>query len=234
MRRIDPDLDADLQRLIDRAAAQIAVPSRLGRHARRLTLLPLLGTAAVVVVVVVASLLIGHALTDERRAVATQPTTATRVPCGTPAPAVADPVEVTGAGPRLGPLLIPGFGSATPPAPAPIGVPTKVLIHPVEPFDQPITLTGARCSDGQPLRFWYRDGTPFGLLGPGSTPIPEAMLAQTGDLSVELRPNEGTALNAQNGRDYVGYMLFTTTGAWRLHAKSGDRDLGEIVVLVLR
>jgi hypothetical protein len=164
---------------------------------------------------------------------ATPPPTPTIAPvaCATPSPSVTDPLGVTGPGAHLGPLLIVGFGTAVAPTPAPIGSPTKVLIHPLEQFDGSIILTGSRCSDGQPLRFWYRGGTPFSL-GPGSTPIPEAVLAQTGDLSVDVRYGGGNAGTTAPGSDYAGYMLFTTTGAWRVRGQSGGRAIGEVIIVV--
>jgi hypothetical protein len=163
------------------------------------------------------------------------PVPATAVACGAPSPKVADPTGVTSPGYRIGPLMLAGFAVETAPSsPVPVGGPTKVLIHPVEAFDQPITLSGARCSDGQPLRFWYgpvHQGTPFSL-GPRSTPVPEAVLAQTGELSVRIEPHSGTATNAAGTFDYTGYMLFTTTGTWRVRAQSSGRGFDEAVVLV--
>jgi len=156
--------------------------------------------------------------------------------CGTPSPKVADPTGVTSPGYRLGPLMLAGFAvqAARSTSPVPVGGPTKVLIHPVESFDQPIKLTGARCSDGQPLRFWYgpvHQGTPFSL-GPRSTPVPETVLAQTGELSAEVQPGRGTATNAAGTFDYTGYMLFTTTGMWTVRAQSAGRQIGEVVVQI--
>jgi hypothetical protein len=163
---------------------------------------------------------------------------ATATPCGTPSIKVADPTGVTSPGYRLGPLILAGFenrdNSAAPPSPVPIGGPTKVLIHPVDPFDQSITLTGSRCADGQPLRFWYgpvHQGTPFSL-GPRSTPVPEAALAQTGELSVEIQPSTGTAINSAGRFDYTGYMLFPTTGTYRVRAQAANRPISEVVVVV--
>jgi len=155
---------------------------------------------------------------------------ATATPCGTPSSKVADPTGVTSLGYRLGPLILAGVGTdgTSPSSPRPIGAPTKVVIHPVEKIDQPITLSGARCSDGQALRFWYRWGTPF-ILGPGSTPVPEAVLVSTGDTSVEIRAGGGAA---NGGVDYTGYMLFPTTGTYRVRAQSAGRDLGEVVLIV--
>ena len=143
-------------------------------------------------------------------------------PCGTPSPAVADPKGVTSPGNRLGPLLIvSGFVGAGSPAQTPIGSPTKVLIHVLDPLPQPVTISGARCSDGQPLRFWYAGGPPFAL-GPSSTPVPEQVLAQTGDLTFTI----------SQVSDYPGYMLFTTNGSWRVLAQIAGRDVGEIVIAV--
>jgi hypothetical protein len=155
--------------------------------------------------------------------------------CGTPSPRVADPTGVTAPGNRLGPLMIvSGFAASGSPTPELIGAPTKVLIHPAAPFDQPITLTGARCSDGQPVRFWYgpaHQGTPF-VMGPQSTPVPEAVLAQTGELRVDIEPAPKSCGSCGAGLDYTGYMLFTTTGTWRVRGQSGGRDIGEIIILV--
>lgn len=85
MRRIDTDLDADVQRFVDRAAAQIAVPPRSAPRVRRLAVLPLFGGAAVLVFVIAAALGVGRALNDARGAVATQPAaTAPRSPSARP------------------------------------------------------------------------------------------------------------------------------------------------------
>jgi hypothetical protein len=160
-------------------------------------------------------------------ALSSAPVTPTSAPCDAPAQKIADPTGVTAPGYRLGPVMLAGFSvEGSPSSPRPIGAPTKVLIHPVEKIDQPITLAGTRCSDGQPLRFWYRGGTPF-TLGPGSTPVPEAVLATTGDSSVEVKSGGGGA-----GADYTGYMLFPTTGTYRVRAQSAGHDLDEVIVSV--
>lgn len=86
-------------------------------------------------------------------------------------------------------------------------------------------MTGERCSDGQPLRFYYRGGSPFPL-EPGATPIPEELLRQFGVLTLGIDPTDAL------GRDITGYMLFTTTGPWRVTAQSARRELGEVVILV--
>lgn len=100
MRRSDPDLDPDLERFVERATAQIAVPPRPAQRARRLALLPLLGSAAVLVLVVATGLGVGRALNDARAVAATQaPATIRPLASTTPLPA----------------------GSADPTAPAPCG-----------------------------------------------------------------------------------------------------------------
>ncbi len=74
-------------------------------------------------------------------------------------------------------------------------------------------------------------GTPFSL-GPRSTPVPEAVLAQTGDLSVAIDPAPKSCSSCGAGLDYGAYMLFPTTGTYRVRAQTAGRDLGEVVVSV--
>jgi len=144
------------------------------------------------------------------------------IACGTPSPRIDDPKGATAPGNRLGPLLIvSGFAASGSPAPTPVGAPTKVLISVIEPLAKPVTLSGARCSDGQPLRFWYLGGSRI-LLRHSSSPVPEQALAQTGELT----------LTVASDSYHTGYMLFTTHGPWRLRAQSDGRDLGEIIILV--
>ena len=105
---------------------------------------------------IVATLLLVGGLSACSQSILPAPTpTGAAAVCGTPSPTVEDPTGVTAPGNRLGPLMIvSGFADSGSPTPALIGAPTKVLIHPVEQFDQSITLTGAvaptasRCASG--------------------------------------------------------------------------------------
>lgn len=97
MRMSDPDLDRDLERFVERATAQIAVPPRQAQRARRLALLPLLGSVAVLVLVVAMGLGVGRALNDARAVAATQgPATIRPLASTTPSrePSVGNPNAV--------------------------------------------------------------------------------------------------------------------------------------------
>jgi hypothetical protein len=92
--RRDPELDVDLQRFVDRAAAQIAVPPRPSLRTRRLGVLPLVGAAAVVVLVFVAALSVGRAINESRRAAATQPAASASIAAPRPSREPADLAEL--------------------------------------------------------------------------------------------------------------------------------------------
>jgi hypothetical protein len=88
MRPNDLDLEPDLQRFVERAAAQISVPPRATRRARRAGLLPLLASAVVVALVVIGALGVGRALNEIRSGVASQ---ATATPSAVPTVAASGP-----------------------------------------------------------------------------------------------------------------------------------------------
>lgn len=138
--------------------------------------------------------------------------------------------DLTGA--PLGPLLVHGpygksndarvFGFVE-------GRPTKMLLLVAQDMESDIYLTGVRCVDGQPLRFYMNKGALW-VFGPSSTPVPDDVMASTGDLraylpKTDLREYSGTL-------NFGGYMLFPSTGAYRIDAFANDRQIGSVVVFV--
>jgi hypothetical protein len=71
-------------------------------------------------------------------------------------------------------------------------------------------------------------------MGPQSTPVPGSVLASTGELSVDIEPAPKSCSSCEAGPDYPGYLLFTTTGTWRVRGQSGGRDIGEIIIVGAR
>jgi hypothetical protein len=93
-------------------------------------------------------------------------------------------------------------------------------------MDADVTLTGARCADAQPLRFWLNKGGGAPLsLGPFSSPASDEVMASTGDLRAVIP-------RTPSGTNYVGYILFPTSGAYRIEGFAGDRKIGEVTLFV--
>lgn len=97
-------------------------------------------------------------------------------------------------------------------------------------MDTDIALTGLRCVDGQALRFYLNKGGSPWRLGPSSTPVPDEVMSSTGDLRavlprIDAAPTSGTIA-------YGGYILFPTSGAYRIDGFAGDRKLGEVTIFV--
>ena len=159
----------------------------------------------------------------------------TALACGTATTLVPHPTspELTGA--PIGPLLIRG------PYPAGAkdatalgfrrGTPFKMIVLVARNMTADVTLTGSRCSDGQALRFWMNKGALGGIwmVGPGGTPVPDEVMASTGDLSA-LLPKLDPLTSATTA--YTGYMLFPTAGAYRIDGFAGDRKIGEATIVV--
>jgi hypothetical protein len=81
-------------------------------------------------------------------------------------------------------------------------------------------LRGWRCSDGRPLRFWFRNaGLPWS--GRGT----ERQLATTGSRGLRL---DLARLRAHHW-DTVGYVMFSSPGKWVVEARSGRRVLGTVL-----
>jgi hypothetical protein len=102
------------------------------------------------------------------------------------------------------------------------GSPTKVPINVEKPLEGNVTLRGWRCSDGHPLRFWYKSGNQ-------AYPVwnPKA-LETAGDFVATLE-----AFGATSGVNaYSGYILFTAPGKWMVSVAQGDQVLGSVVFLV--
>jgi len=139
--------------------------------------------------------------------------------------------ELTGA--PIDPLLIRGpYPSGSKDATAlgfERGRPLKMLVLVPHDMDSDIALTGVRCSDGQPLRFYLNKGSSPWSFGPASTPVPDEVMATTGDLRAVLPrtpapPAGPTALG--------GYMLFPTAGKYRIEGFAGDRKVGEVILAI--
>jgi hypothetical protein len=138
--------------------------------------------------------------------------------------------DLTGA--QLGPLLVRGpYGSSTDARVRGFlqGRPTKMLLLVAQEMESDIFLTGVRCVDGQPLRFHINKGALW-VFSPSSTPVPDDVMASTGDLrayvpKTDLREYSGTLA-------FGGYMLFPSTGAYRLDAFANERQIGSVVVFV--
>lgn len=146
------------------------------------------------------------------------PPPSTAIGCGPASALVAYPAtpELTGA--PIGPLLIraayaPGSKDAT-------ALGFIVLV--ARNMDADIALSGQRCSDGQPLRFWLNKGGPIWNLGPGSTPVPDEVMASTGDLRALLPRIDAVATSGSDG--YNGYVHFPTAGAYRIQGFAGDAE----------
>jgi len=139
--------------------------------------------------------------------------------------------ELTGA--PIGPLLIrgpyaPGATDAT--ALGFVrGRPYKMIVLVTRDMDSDVALTGARCADGQPLRFYLNKGGSPWSLGPSSTPVPDDVMASTGDLRAVL-PRLGGG--AASGTGYNGYILFPTAGAYRIQGFAGERWIGAVTLVV--
>ena len=95
-----------------------------------------------------------------------------------------------------------------------------------QPMEGEVTLTGVRCSDGQPLRFWLnKGGGAIWTFGPTSSPVPDDVMASTGDLRAVL-----PALPA--GGSYGGYVLFRSSGAYKIEGFANDQKIGEATIFV--
>jgi len=138
-----------------------------------------------------------------------------------------------GPGAKAGPIMFRSFGEGSPDAtirgwqPGSI---QKVLILQLESAPA-LLVRGQRCSDGHTLRFWYRDGAPFALRRPESTPIPTEVLDTTGDSVLAIPPFEAHDPPFVSG--LPGYMFFTSAADWRIDVwDTGGRHLGSTVIRV--
>ena len=225
------DDDRDMARIFDRAFASVDVPSletirrRRARPVRTLVPAPL----ALVAVVVIAALIGGWL--GGRRAPATAPTP---LDCGSPTALVPHPREPSLTGAPLGPFLIRGYyaeGATTAVVQGFIpGYPTKMLALIARDMDATITLTGARCSDGQPLRFWMgpgRNDTPFPQ---ADLPVSEQRMATTGVLAPTFDPIQFPTTTGIIS--HGGYMLFPSVGTYRIEAFANGSKISEVTLLV--
>ncbi|WP_432840187.1 hypothetical protein [Dactylosporangium sp. CA-092794] len=122
-----------------------------------------------------------------------------------------------------------GVGSPDAPAIGPLtfhpysyqpGFVTKMIIYAVRDQPRAVALTGRRCTDGRPLRFWYgRNDLP------PAPPLSEQRLQSLGDLTQELPP-------VAAGVAHTGYVLFSGAGQWAIAVEEGDLTLGVLLVTV--
>jgi len=111
------------------------------------------------------------------------------------------------------------------------GHPLKMIVLVARDMDADVALTGARCSDGQPLRFWLnKGGGEIWASGPASTPVPDDVMAATGDLRAVLPRMDAAATSDSTG--YGGYVLFPTAGAYQISGFVGDRLIGVATIVV--
>jgi len=156
------------------------------------------------------------------------------IDCGLPTGLVPHPVNPELTGVPLGPLLIRGAFPAGATTAKLLGFvhgrPTKMLVLVGHDMDTDIALTGVRCSDGQPLRFWLnKGGGGIWTFGPTSSPVPDDVMAATGDLRAVL-PKLSALPGASQG--YGGYILFPTADTYRIEAFADSRKMGDGVLLV--
>lgn len=223
--------DRAMARIFDRAFASVDVPSleaiRGGRSRRVGTLVP--AALALVTVVVIAGLIGGWL--GGRRMPAAAPTP---LDCGSPTALAPHPRESSLTGAPIGPLLIRGYyaeGATTAVVQGfTAGYPTKMLALIARDMDADVTLTGARCSDGRPLRFWMgpgRSATPFPQ---ADLPVSEERMSTTGQLDPTL---EALQLPTTGGiMEHGGYMLFPSAGTYRIEGFANGRKIGEVTLLV--
>ncbi len=156
------------------------------------------------------------------------------IDCGPPTGLVPHPATPELTGVPLGPLLIRGAFPVGATKAKVLGFehgrPTKMLVVVGHDMDNDITLTGVRCSDSLPLRFWLnKGGGGIWTFGPTSSPVPDDVMATTGDLRAVL-PKLSALPGGSQG--YGGYLLFPTADTYRIEAFVDSRKIGDGVLLV--
>ncbi|MDQ6719975.1 MAG: hypothetical protein M3003_04175, partial [Candidatus Dormibacteraeota bacterium] len=225
------DDDPVMARIFDHAFAGVHVPPLEAIRARRSRRSgPSLAAALALIAVLVIAGAIGGWL-GGRRVPAAAPAP---LDCGAPTTLAPHPQDASLTGAPIGPLLIRGYygeGATT----AVVqgftpGYPTKMLALIARDMQTNITLTGVRCSDGQPLRFWMgpnRNDTPFPQ---GDLPVSEQRMATTGQLDPTF---EALQLPTTGGViDEGGYMLFPSVGTYRIEGFAGGTKIGAVTLLV--
>jgi hypothetical protein len=156
------------------------------------------------------------------------------IACGAATALVPYPPSPDLAGAPIGPLLIRGPYPAGAKDATALGFvrgrPFKMIVLVAQNMDSDIALTGARCGDGQPLRFFLNKGAGPWSFGPSSTPVPDDVMASTGDLRAVLPRIDAAAASGSAG--YNGYILFPTAGAYRIEGFAGDRRIGEVTLVI--
>jgi hypothetical protein len=223
--------DQVMTRIFDRAFASVDVPPLEGIRARRTRRWgsPMAAALALITVIVIAGAIGGWL--GGRRAPAAAPTP---LDCGAPSTLVPHPQDASLTGAPLGPLLIRGYyaegaTSAVVQGFSP-GYPTKMVALIARDMETSVTLTGVRCSDGQPLRFWMgpnRNDTPFPQ---PDLPVSEQRMATTGQLDPTF---EALQLPTTGGViDEGGYMLFPSVGTYRIEGFANGGKIGDVTLLV--
>lgn len=116
------------------------------------------------------------------------------------------PITRNGArGPVVGPVQFRGLRRAE----VPLG--SKVLILQAT-SRTPVTIRGSRCAGGTPMRFLF------------DKPLPQTLTPTTGTTALALRGAAGDA--------FIGYILWSKPGDWRLTVSRGGRRLGSVVFCV--
>ncbi len=98
------------------------------------------------------------------------------------------------------------------------GYPTKTIVMAQRRISQPVVLRGWYCASGSPLRFSYRGGLPF-----KHVPVTATELRRTGGLSAAFGPWPARAVKG-------GYLMFWTTGLWKIVAYQDGRQVGTAIV----
>ena len=102
------------------------------------------------------------------------------------------------------------------------GYPTKVVVLAQRDLHRAIVVTGRRCADGKPLRFWYHKepALPF-----AHVPVSSDKLRRTGTLSARFGPRPARAMTG-------GYFQFWAAGRWKIVAHQDRRVVATAIVVV--
>jgi hypothetical protein len=122
--------------------------------------------------------------------------------------------------------------------------PTYMPIVVDKPLESPATILGQRCSDGRPLRLWYRDGPMWqrGGLPFQARDVFDGKRERARDLAARLGPGQGSdtiRLNSSSAMPsttmpgFEGYLLFDRPGNWKIRVEQEGKLVGTVVVAVV-